>query len=82
MKEKDKIKLSEKIARKRISDTSELKGDGWIMYEDPYIYDGWCAVANQITKEVILRDAYFIDRMTKKKRIEIIEGIKKCLDGE
>jgi hypothetical protein len=71
----DKNKLSEKLKR-RVAEPEKLKGEGWIYYEDPYIYDGWCAVGNTITGEVILRDAYFIERLSDEKKKSLIESLE------
>ena len=79
MKVKDKTRLNEKIVHKRVSNPKDVKGKGWIMYEYPRIYDGWCAMGNTITKEVILRDAWFIGRMEEGDRIKLIEGIRRAI---
>jgi hypothetical protein len=49
---------------------SEFKEE-YICYEDPRIYDGWILQFHPETKDIIWRDFYVTNRITKEKKLEI-----------
>lgn len=59
-----------------------MNKDEWIFYEVSDIYDGWCLRFNPKTKEIVWRDAWFVDRLNQQKKDKVEQEVLKFLNDD